>query len=133
MKPEVKVTVTQKQYATLHNLKIYPQTKFGILASNNSRHAPGHYFSRTEARHGSRSSHSDQEIIWDTLLPKMYPHTKFGNLVLSGHDYSRTDDQAKRSRSVTHKQYVTLIPLFHTGHESHELPRIDFLLIRGDS
>ena len=25
------------------------------------------------------------------------------------------------------------IPLFHTGHESPELPRIDFLLIRGDS
>ena len=24
-----------------------------------------------------------------------------------------------------------LIPLFHTGHESPELPRIDFLLIRG--
>ena len=28
---------------------------------------------------------------------------------------------------------VYLIPLFHTGHESPELPRIDFLLIRGDS
>ena len=28
---------------------------------------------------------------------------------------------------------VHLIPLFHTGHESPELPRIDFLLIRGDS
>ena len=27
----------------------------------------------------------------------------------------------------------SLIPLFHTGHESPELPRIDFLLIRGDS
>ena len=26
-----------------------------------------------------------------------------------------------------------LIPLFHTGHESPELPRIDFLLIRADS
>ena len=26
-----------------------------------------------------------------------------------------------------------VIPLFHTGHESPELPRIDFLLIRGDS
>ena len=28
---------------------------------------------------------------------------------------------------------VTLIPLFHTGHESPESPRIDFLLIRGNS
>ena len=26
-----------------------------------------------------------------------------------------------------------VLPLFHTGHESPELPRIDFLLIRGDS
>ena len=26
-----------------------------------------------------------------------------------------------------------VIPLFHTGHESPESPRIDFLLIRGDS
>ena len=26
-----------------------------------------------------------------------------------------------------------VIPLFHTGHESPELSRIDFLLIRGDS
>ena len=27
----------------------------------------------------------------------------------------------------------SLIPLFHTGHESPESPRIDFFLIRGDS
>ena len=26
-----------------------------------------------------------------------------------------------------------LIPLFHTGHESPDSPRIDFFLIRGDS
>ena len=26
---------------------------------------------------------------------------------------------------------VWVIPLFHTGHESRETPRIDFLLIRG--
>ena len=26
---------------------------------------------------------------------------------------------------------IRVIPLFHTGHESPELPRIDFLLIRG--
>ena len=26
-----------------------------------------------------------------------------------------------------------IIPLFHTGHESPESPRIDFLFIRGDS
>ena len=27
----------------------------------------------------------------------------------------------------------SVIPLFHTGHESPESPRIDFFLIRGDS
>ena len=27
--------------------------------------------------------------------------------------------------------YLCLIPLFHTGHESSESPRIDILLIRG--
>ena len=35
LRPEVKVTVTQRQYATLHNPKVYPHTKFGIPTSNN--------------------------------------------------------------------------------------------------
>ena len=34
---------------------------------------------------------------------------------------------------VRNMQLNLVIPLFHTGHESPELPRIDFLLIRGDS
>ena len=34
---------------------------------------------------------------------------------------------------LNHKCAKYVIPLFHTGHESPELPRIDFLLIRGDS
>ena len=31
------------------------------------------------------------------------------------------------------KLRIHVIPLFHTGHESPESPRIDFFLIRGDS
>ena len=34
-RPEVKVTVTRKLYATFHGQKMYPQTKFGIPTSNN--------------------------------------------------------------------------------------------------
>ena len=49
----------------------------------------------------------------------------------------------KSIRSITRKLKVKkilkpiyhgrLIPLFHTGHELPESPRIDFFLIRGDS
>ena len=34
MRPEVKVTVTRKQYVTLCDPKLYPHTKFGIPTSN---------------------------------------------------------------------------------------------------
>ena len=53
---EVKVTGTQKQYVTLHDPKMYPQTKLGIPTSNNIRDMLQLQYSRTEARgHG----HSD--------------------------------------------------------------------------
>ena len=34
MRSAVKVTVTGKQYVTLHDHKMYPHTKFGIASSN---------------------------------------------------------------------------------------------------
>ena len=34
LRPEVKVTVTRKQYMTLNDPKMHPQTKFGIPTSN---------------------------------------------------------------------------------------------------
>ena len=34
-RPEVKVTVTRKWYATLRHPKMYPHTKFGIPTSKN--------------------------------------------------------------------------------------------------
>ena len=36
LRPEVKVTVTQKRYATLHNTKMYPHTKFGFPQRSNN-------------------------------------------------------------------------------------------------
>ena len=35
-RPEVKVTVTQRQYVTLQDPKMYTSIKFGILISNNT-------------------------------------------------------------------------------------------------
>ena len=35
---EVKVTVTQKWYVTLHHPKMHPHTKFGIPTSKNVRY-----------------------------------------------------------------------------------------------
>ena len=35
LRPEVKVTVTKKQYVTLYDQKMYPNTNFGISTSNN--------------------------------------------------------------------------------------------------
>ena len=59
---EVKVTGTQKQYVTLHDPKMYPQTKLGIPSSNNIRDMLQLQYSRTEARgHG----HSDLKARTD--------------------------------------------------------------------
>ena len=35
LRAEIKVTVTPKQYATLRDIKVYPQTKYRISTSNN--------------------------------------------------------------------------------------------------
>ena len=35
LRPEVKVTVTRRQYTTFHDPKVYPHIEFGIPTSNN--------------------------------------------------------------------------------------------------
>ena len=49
-RPEARVSVTQTQYATIHNPKMYPYTKFWIPNSHNIQILSGLYLSRTVAR-----------------------------------------------------------------------------------
>ena len=41
--------------------------------------------------------------------------------------------ESNQTKQIISRVASSVIPLFHTGHESPESPRIDFLLIRGDS
>ena len=72
---DVKFTVTQLWYVTLHHPKIHQQTKFGIPTSNNMRYAPDTIFLRTRSEVKVTVTRK-----WYTTLshPKMHPHTKFG-------------------------------------------------------
>ena len=45
---------------------------------------------------------------------------------------STTIGQIQEQFEIPIKPGVYVIPLFHTGHESPESPRIDFFWIRGD-
>ena len=63
LRPEVKVTVTPKQYVTLRNPKVYPHTEFGIPTSNNIGDMLRTRFSRIEA---TGQGSSDPKIVCDT-------------------------------------------------------------------
>ena len=75
---EVKVTVTQKWYATLRHPKMYPHTKFGILTSKNIRD-----MDRTQ-RGTDGKTRSEVKVTvtqkWyvTPCHPKMHLHTKVG-------------------------------------------------------
>ena len=60
-------------YATRHNLKIYPHTKFRIPTSNYIQICSELDFARTETR---GQGHSDLETVCDSPGLKMYLHTK---------------------------------------------------------
>ena len=47
---KVKITVTQKQYVTLHDPKVYPHTKYGIPTSKNIGDMLRTRFSRIEVK-----------------------------------------------------------------------------------
>ena len=81
-------------YATRHDPKIYPHTKFGIFTSNYIQICSGLDFARTEAR---GQGHSDLETVGDSPGPKMYLHTKYGTAIINNigdllwvHFFSRT-------------------------------------------
>ena len=56
-------------YATCHDPKIYPHTKFGIPTSNYIQKCSGLNLARTETRD---QGHSDLETVGDSPGPKMY-------------------------------------------------------------
>ena len=71
----VNVQKDPEMYATCHDPKIYPNTKFGIPKSNYIQICSGLDFARTETR---GQGHSDLETVGDSPGPKMYLHTKYG-------------------------------------------------------
>ena len=76
LKPEVKVTMTRKQYATLSDTKMYQHSKFGIPTSNigDTRNGPAQARVMmksvlSSAEHG-RCPHKYQN--WEQLLAFQY-------------------------------------------------------------
>ena len=67
-------------YATSHDPKIYPHTKFGIPTSNYIQICSGLYLARTETR---GQGHSDLETSGDSPGPKMYLHTIYGTATIN--------------------------------------------------
>ena len=67
-------------YATCHDPKIYPHTKFGIPTSNYIQICSGLDLARTETR---GQGHSDLEPVGDSPGPKMYLHTKYGTATIN--------------------------------------------------
>ena len=82
---EVKVTVTQKWYATLRHPKMHPHIKFGIPTSKNigdmhqtQSGTDGHFITiKTKSEVKVKVTVTRK---WYATLPhpKMHPHTKFG-------------------------------------------------------
>ena len=66
-------------YATCHDAKIYPHTKFGIPISNYIKICSGLDLARTETR---GQGHSDLEPVGDSPGPKLYLHTKCGTAAI---------------------------------------------------
>ena len=64
-------------YATCHDPKIYPRTKFRIPTSNYIQICSELDRATTETR---GQGHSDLETVGDSPGPKMYLHTKYGML-----------------------------------------------------
>ena len=67
-------------YATSHDPKIYPHTKFGIPTSNYIQICSGLDLARTETR---GQGHSDLEPFGDSPGPRMYLHTKYGTATIN--------------------------------------------------
>ena len=64
-------------YATRHDPKIYPHTKFRIPTSNYIQICSELDLARTETR---GQGHSDLETVDESPGSKMYLHTKYGML-----------------------------------------------------
>ena len=67
-------------YATRHDPKIYPDTKFGIPTSNYIQICSGLDLARTDTRD---QGHSDLETVGDSPGPKMYLHTKYATATIN--------------------------------------------------
>ena len=77
LKPDIKVTVPRKLFATLCGRKMYLNINFGIPTPNNIGDMQQTHFPKTENR-GQGLSQSDPKVVCDPLPPKIYPQTKLG-------------------------------------------------------
>ena len=71
-------------YASCHDSKIYPHTKFGIPTSNYIQTCSGFDLARTDTR---GQGHSVLEPVGDSPGPKMYLHTKYGTATINNIGY----------------------------------------------
>ena len=67
-------------YATCHDPKIYPHTKFGIPTSNYIQICSGLNLARTETR---GQGHIDLKPVGDSPGRKMYLNTKYGTATIN--------------------------------------------------
>ena len=73
LRPEIKVTVTKKQYATLWDPEIYPLKKFGIPTSKNIGDMLHSIFLEMRPEAKVTVTLEKYATLHD---PKMYSHTK---------------------------------------------------------
>ena len=104
---EVRVTVTQKWYGTLHHPKMHPHTKFGILISNIIRDMLQTQFLKLG------QGHSDLKMVCDTLPSQDAFTHQILNYYLKEYKRYAPDTIILKTRSevrvtVTRKWYVSL-------------------------
>ena len=104
MRPEVKVTVIYKQYVTLCDPRMYPNTKFGIPSSNNIGDVPEVEVVVTPKQYGTPWHPTGIHNLNLGFLPKTIQDK------CSGHDFSRTSvrRQGQCHRGIQHGYHATV-------------------------
>ena len=92
-------------YATRHDPKIYPHTKFRIPTSYYIQICSRLDLARPEIR---GQGHSDLETVGDSPGPKMYLHTKYGTATINMKWYRRSSVGAILVQELTPEIKITV-------------------------
>ena len=92
-------------YATCHDPKIYPHTKFGIPTSNYIQICSGLDLARTETRGQGLSV---LEPVGDSPGHKMYLHTKYGTATINNIPEINVTEAENSERSPTYIHKLNL-------------------------